>query len=135
MSNHHIFTTNKSNNESFYCLIGKEDFLDDSGYPRVSDGNSADIAAKIIQNKKSKHFNDNSSYNSYYIKCSPNNSLYNPIELYAMKDTKTQYGFIDKTCKNKWSFKEVDHHIFYKYLTFLRTKNISWLKDAERELK
>jgi hypothetical protein len=135
MSNH-IFTTVKSNNhESFYCLAGKEDFVDESGYPRLLDADNTNIAAKIIKNKRGKHFNDNTSYNSYYIKCSPNNTLYNPIELHAIKDTKTQYGFIDKTCKNEWSFKQVDHHVFYKYLSFLQTKNISWLKDAERELK
>lgn len=135
MSKHIFSTKNDDIQECFYCLAGKEDFVDEAGRPRVQDSDSPNIAAKAVRSKKGKHFNDNASYNRYYIKCSPSNTLYNPVELHAIKDTKKQYGFIDKICKSEWSFREVDYTVFDKYLTFLQTSNITWLRDAERTIK
>jgi hypothetical protein len=35
--------------------------------------------------------------------------------------------------KPEWEFKETNEVVFNKYINFLRTKNIAWLNNAERE--
>jgi hypothetical protein len=42
--------------------------------------------------------------------------------------------FLAKIGKNEWSFKSVNKDIFDKYVNFLRTKNIAWLNNAERDM-
>jgi hypothetical protein len=122
--------------EMYYCLIGTEDFIDGDGSPRVNNGSSSNIAAKCIQNKKTKVISQNSKNKfSYFIRSSPNSDLYNPINLLSPIKNKRQYNFIDNICKNEWSFIEVNKNIFDKYIKFLTTKNISWLKEAIRDLK
>lgn len=139
MSNSFIFKANSedndSNSELYYTLKGYEEFLDNEGYPRTTNNQSIDIAAKCIRNKKSKHFQQDIYYYSFYIRSTPNDSLYNPIEKYSSIEDKRQFEFIDKVCKEKWTFKEVSQVTFKKYLEFLKTKQTSWLKDAERDLK
>ena len=89
-----------------------------------------------IQNKKTKVISQNSKNKfSYFIRSSPNSDLYNPINLLSPIKNKRQYNFIDNICKNEWSFIEVNKNTFDKYIKFLTTKNISWLKEAIRDLK
>jgi hypothetical protein len=131
-----IFNSKPSDiSEMFYCLKGKEDFIDTNGNPRVSDKDSDIIAAKCIQNKKSKSFQAASNNYSYYIRTTPNAALFNPIEKLSPIKDKRQFDFIDSTCKDKWMFVEVGKTTFDKYIKFLVTKNISWLKEANRDLK
>lgn len=132
-----IFNPNTSsdNEEMLFVLKGYEQFLDDEGNPRTEDVNSPHIAAKCVKNKKSKHFQQNSYYYTFYIRSTPNDTLYNPVTIYSPIENKRQFDFIDKVCKDKWSFKEVSHSTFKKYVEFLKTKSLSWLKDAERDLK
>ena len=40
-------------------------------------------------------------------------------------------SFLDKVCGDSEKFKEVNFKIFNMYIHFLRTKNISWLNNAE----
>lgn len=119
---------------NLYCLKGFEDFIDDNGHARSDNEQSQNVVAKSINNKKSKHFGDRNNY-SYYIKSNPSLRLFNPIEYACPVKDKDKYSFINSTCKENWSFREVTHQTFDKYITFLNTKNISWLKAAERELK
>lgn len=121
--------------EMFYCLKGKEDFIDDDGNPRILDKESNKIVAKCIQNKKTKTFQTSSNNYSYYIRTTPNASLFNPIETLSPIKDKRQFDFIDSTCKDKWMFIEVGKTTFDKYIKFLVTKNISWLKEANRDIK
>lgn len=121
----------------YYTLIGNEDFLDEKGNPcRNTNDNS--VYAKAIKNKLPKAFQSNTFNNdsvgySFYIKVLPNKTLYNPIQLYAVKGSKP--SFIDSVCKNTDKFIEVNQTIFDKYITFLRTKNTQWLTEAQREIK
>lgn len=135
MSNHIFISKSNTDKSNFYCLKGYEDFIDDEGFPRVKDEDSQSIAAKKVLNKKSKSFNNEQQHFSHYIKCNPSNELFNPIQLHSSIKDKSSNNFIDKTCKSEWTFKEVDKHIFNKYIRFLLTGNISWLKDAERDMK
>lgn len=134
--NESIFRMTKTDNieTKLYCLKGCEDFIDDEGYARSNNETSQDVVAKSVKNKKSKHFG-NKNNAAYYIKSNPSLQLYNPIEYACPVKDKDKYNFINSTCKETWSFREVTPQIFDKYITFLNTKNISWLKAAERELK
>ncbi len=136
MSSNFIFnTTSNESKELLYGLMGQEDFIDDNGDPRIQDPSSDKIAAKCIQNKKPKHFTNSDNHYSFFIKATPNVELYNPVQLLSPIENKRQYNFIDGVCKDKWSFKEVSKITFDKYVMFLKTKNLSWLKDAQRDLK
>jgi hypothetical protein len=132
-----IFNSQRSNikNDEFYCLLGHEDYLDDNGFPRTNDENE-NVVAKIIFSKKTKHFADsNKSYGRYYIKLDPNSKVFNPKQILSSIKDKDSLNFINNTCKKEWDFKEVTPQVFQKYITFLKTQNLSWLKDAQRDLK
>jgi hypothetical protein len=133
-----IFNTNRSvsNEDKFYCLLGSEDYIDDDGYPRLNNENMLNAVAKIIFSKKPKHFTDNDkSYGRYYIKLDPNSKIFNPKKILSSIEEKNSLSFINNICKSEWDFKEVTPQVFQKYITFLKTKNLSWLKDAQRDLK
>lgn len=131
-----IFNSKPSEiSEMFYCLTGQEDFIDDEGNPRLSDKDSDNIAAKCVRNKKPKSFQNAINHYSYYIRTTPNSDLFNPINRLSPIKDKRQFDFVDSTCKNKWMFIEVGKTTFDKYIKFLVTKNISWLKEANRDLK
>lgn len=128
-----IINTQKEN--KFYCLIGSEDFLDNEGFPRTNEDNEK-VSAKVIFSKKSKHFTDSEkSFGRHYIKLDPNSKIFNPKKILSSVQEKNSLDFINNTCKESWSFQEVTPQIFQKYIMFLKTKNLSWLKDAQRDLK
>jgi len=132
-----IFNTLTSNlkEDEFYCLLGYQDFLDDLGFPRTYNENE-NVVAKIIFSKKTKHFSDsNKSFGRYYIKLDPNSKVFNPKQILSSVKDKDSLNFINNICKQEWDFKEVTPQIFQKYITFLKTQNLSWLKDAQRDLK
>lgn len=119
--------------QKYYCCSGIEDFIDKEGFPRVNQETNKNTVAKALCNKKPKHFNDNITHYRFYIKMSPNKEPYDPVEIHSsFKDKST---FINQTCKNTWSFKEVDKFIFDQYLLYLKTKNQKYLKDIRRQLK
>lgn len=121
----------------YYTLSGHEDFLDPDGNPVRSNLDNI-VYAKAVKNKLPKAFKTNTldveavQY-SYYVKASPNRILVNPIKTFAQPTKKT--NFIDSVCKNKELFIQVNKTIFDKYINFLRTQNIKWLTDAQREIK
>lgn len=130
----HIFRTKQDNDtEIYFCLKGNEDFIDEYNRPRIEDGTSSHVAAKSVQNKKPKHFGSASQYHRYYIKISPNGEVYNPIHYHKIPDRKS--NMINQVCKTEWAFKEVNKVLFDKYIQFLNTSNIAWLKDIERDTK
>jgi hypothetical protein len=132
-----IFNTQSKNiqENQFYCLSGQEDYLDDNGFPRLNH-DSEKVSAKVLFSKKTKHFEDShKSYGRYYIKLDPNSRIFNPKKILSSIENKNSLSFINNICKNEWSFKEVTPQVFQKYITFLKTQNLSWLKDAQRDLK
>jgi len=133
-----IFNTKQSDNsnDKFYCLSGSEDYVDQDGYPRLYDEHMENAVAKVVFSKKPKHFEDtNKSYGRYYIKLDPNSKIFNPKKILSPIEEKNSLSFINLVCKTEWVFREVTPQIFQKYITFLKTKNLSWLKDAQRDLK
>jgi len=133
-----IFNTKPldNSNDKFYCLSGSEDYVDQDGYPRLYDENMDNAVAKVVFTKKPKHFDDsNKSYGRYYVKLDPNSKIFNPKKILSPVEEKNSLSFINLVCKTEWVFREVTPQIFQKYITFLKTKNLSWLKDAQRDLK
>lgn len=125
---------NKESEHIFYGKKGDGDYLDEEGNARVViDGDK--VCAKAIKDKPGKIIGKKSSSSfSYYIKTTPNKTLYNPIERYTIEPNMKK-NFIDKICKTELVFTEVSITVFNKYLMFLRTESEKWLKEAQREIK
>jgi len=116
---------NKSNsntkNIELFTLIGQHKFLDKNKNPRLDIDNDRVYAKKLIVNNNEK----------YYIKIGTYGKVYNPIGLFSEG---TANKFLSKIGKRAWEFKEVNSKVFDMYINFLRTKNVAWLNNAEREL-
>lgn len=130
------FNTNTSTNipeSKYYTRAGLETFLDEESFPRLSEeGNK--VYAKAIRNKPSKHFSSSAQLSySYYIMSEPNKKLFNPIDYHSVQP-KISKSFINKVCKSMLLFTEVSEATFNKYLNFLKTENIQWLINAQRDL-
>lgn len=104
-----------------YTIIGNQDYLDDNGNPRLRKESNKVFAKCITQEDSVK----------YYIKIGTYGRIYNPIGLFSEgRHTK----FMTKIGKKEYEFKEVNSKVFGLYTNFLRTKNLAWLNNAEREL-
>lgn len=106
--------------DEFYTMAGDEDFLDDLNNPRLLCDNKKTLAKKIYYENKVK----------YFIKINTEGKLHNPISV-TSKQINTG-NFLDKTCKQP-KFRAVSYEIFDMYLKFLKSKNLSWLHNANRK--
>lgn len=68
----------------------------------------------------------------YVIKTDKNFKLYNPFSIYDESERYT--NFVDNVCRQSDKFREVSKKVFDFYVEFLKTKNISYLNNAEREM-
>jgi len=136
-SNPHIFFQQRHDHcdNQYYCLLGKQDYIDEYGNPRVTEMDDDRVVAKAVQSKRPKHFNDTKTYYRFYIKMNPNSQMFNPIDYHSSIQDKSLFAHVNQVCKHTWQFKEVDKSIFDKYILFLKTKNIQTLKDIERQIK
>jgi hypothetical protein len=117
-----IKQTEEANKETIrYCLIGNQDQFDKNKQPILSRDSDLVLAKKVIIEGNTK----------YYIKVGTYGKIFNPIGLYSEgKENK----FLSKIGRKEFDFKEVNPKIFDMYLSFLKTKNLAWLNNAEREL-
>lgn len=107
---------------SYYTIFGSHDFLDEDDKPRANSENKNVVAKSVQTDDKPLR---------YYIKVGTYGKIFNPIGLFSEgNNTK----FLSKIGKKQFEFKEVNYKIFNLYLNFLRSKNIAWLNNAEREL-
>jgi hypothetical protein len=109
--------------QEYYTIIGQQDFVDNNGYPRIETDSSNKIVAKKIIKTDGK--------TRYAIKIGVNNKLINPVSIYGEEK---QSSFLDSVCRASNKFIDVNPKTFELYLNFLKTKNTSWLYNAEREL-
>jgi hypothetical protein len=114
---------NIQNGDEFYCMKGQEDFLDSNNNPRCNSENSDNVLAKKI-------VRDGGAV-KYTIKLDNNGKIFNPMSIYG--ETKIS-SFLDRVCRSQNKYKEVNLKAFNMYLSFLKTKNIAWLNNAEREM-
>lgn len=114
-------TTKTETVREYYTILGDHDFIDPNNRPRTTEENKNTLA-KVIRVKNSAKF---------YIKTGTYGRIYNPMGMFSEgKNDK----FIAKTGKKEYTFKQVNQKIFDMYLSFLSTKNIAWLNNAEREM-
>ena len=122
MSEKYVYSEDKEINilleDEYFTVSGLEDYLDINNNPRVTYQDDKKILAKKVTTV------DTSA--KYYIKIDSNDNIYNPVSMYVDKES-----FLDKVCGDSEKFKEVNFKIFNMYIHFLRTKNISWLNNAE----
>jgi len=104
-----------------FTMIGFQDSIDTEKRPVLSKDSDKVFAKKVTHDDKSK----------YYIKTGTYGKIFNPIGLYS-EGRESQ--FLSKIGKKAWNFKEVSPKVFDLYITFLKTKNLAWLNNAEREL-
>ena len=110
-------THTKKKEDKFYTVFGMQDFID-------SDGNTR-------QNRETKNTFAKSINGQHLIKIGLDNRVYNPIGLFSEgRPNKV----LAKIGKNEFNFKRVNSKVFDLYISFLRTKNIAWLNNANREL-
>jgi hypothetical protein len=105
-----------------YTLFGQHDDLDQEGNPTTLKEKNTYAYIKS---------NEDQSKQSYYIKVGLYGKVYNPIGLYSEGKANK---FLSKVGKNEYNFAKVNQRVFDMYLNFLRTKNLAWLNNAEREL-
>jgi len=106
---------------AYYGFIDDYDFLDSQNNPRLEKDDERTFAKKIIKSDGSHRL---------FVKTNASKKIYNPMSMYGKDEIGSK--FLDKTCKD-FKFKAVNLKVFNLYLNFLRTKNLSWLHNAERE--
>ena len=67
----------------------------------------------------------------YYAKRGKHGRLYNPIGMFSEGMARKRLGHAGRL---EWKFIEIGEKAFRFYRDFLRTKNIAYLHNAEREL-
>jgi hypothetical protein len=124
MSEQYIYSEDKEINtlleDEYFTVSGLEDYLDINNNPRVTSPEDNKILAKKVTREDSS--------TKYSIKIDSNGKIYNPVSMYVDKES-----FLDKVCRGSEKFKEVNFKIFNMYIHFLRTKNLAWINNAERE--
>jgi hypothetical protein len=108
---------------NLYTSPDQADFLDEDDFPRTLNPHNKNITAKKIIKRDAPP--------KYSIRIGLNNKLFNPLSIYGKEKDST---FLDTVCRANDRFIDVNLKVFELYLSFLKTKNISWLHNAEREL-
>lgn len=104
-----------------FTILGQQEFVDDQKRPRISDENKALAKAVTVGSRPTR----------FYIKVGTYGKIYNPIGLYSEGKNEK---FLSKIGRKEFEYKEVNQKVFDMYVTFLTTKNLAWLNNAEREL-
>jgi hypothetical protein len=106
--------------DRFYGTIKEYDFIDKENNPRIKSEDDSRIMAKA------KYRKNNSV--KYLIRIDNIKHFYNPLS--PLAENSKNNIFIDET---EIKFKEVSRSVFDMYITFLRTLNAAWIRNAERE--
>lgn len=101
----------------YYTSLGSGDYIDEEGNARQTEQQDNTFA-------KSKSGN-------FFIKVGPDNRAYNPIGMFS----EGQYNkILSRIGKKEFNFKKVNKRVFELYLSFLKTNNLAWLNNTNREL-
>lgn len=65
---------------------------------------------------------------TYWVKINKRGLLYNPLGIYNLAIEKR----VKRNSKDNWVFRKVSEDVFANYIEFLKTKNESYLRMAER---
>lgn len=106
----------------FYTINGMEDFIDNNNNPRLNKETDDNIFAK-------KTTRSDGSVR-YSVRLAKDGKIYNPMSIYGQE---VASNFLDRVCRASGKFKDVNYKTFDMYINFLKTKNVAWLHNAERE--
>ena len=104
--------------------VGKEKNVD----PESNDCYAKRVDFSIRQNDSSA----STKKSNYYLKFGVNGFIYDPWGIYSEG---TQHKEARHAGKMAWSFRKVNKKCFNMYLTYLESKNKSFLNNAEREAR
>ncbi len=111
-----------------YTFWGSHDFEDEEGFPLVDVDDQEDLfslvdafAIKITKGNKT----------NFFVKRGKYGKLYNPIGMYSEGNSRKQMRHAGRP---EWRFEPTNEKIFTYYTNFLKTKNLAWLNNAEREV-
>ena len=113
--------------EVIYTITGKQEYLSEDKYPAIKLGSeeakeSPDAhAMQITIGERTK----------YYAKRGRHGRLFNPVGMFSEGMGNKRLGHAGRL---EWRFCEIGERAFRFYRNFLRTKNIAYLHNAEREL-
>lgn len=121
-----IFTNNKTETtnvvvDEYYTLNGQQDYYDDQNNPRLQEDGEKTLAKKTFVDKDKPRF---------LIKIDTDGKFFDPTSSLA-KDHASKSNFLNQTCRQP-KFKSVSYDVFDMYLSFLKTKNLSWLHNSNR---
>ena len=108
----------------YYTVIGQHDFMDDDKYPMLDTADDNKLVAEKIK------YNDGRE--AFYVRVGTYGKLYNPIGMYSEGRLKK---YMAKFGKKEWTMKKVNPKVFEFYVSFLKTKNLAWFNNAEREME
>ena len=103
----------------YYTSMGNEDSRDSEDNPVCVDPEVA-LAKKVYRKQL-----------TYYIRIGNDGKIYNPHGLFSEG---SHNKFLKRLGKPQWKFTKVGHKVFSMYLNFLKTKNVAWLNNAQREM-
>jgi hypothetical protein len=108
--------------DKYYTIVKDYDFIDNENNPRVKNENDSRIMAKskIRKDKSIK----------YLIRTNAIKQLYNPT---TQLPENQKSELLKQDGGDVIQFKEVSKSSFDMYITFLRTMNTMWIRNAERE--
>jgi hypothetical protein len=125
MTESFIFQNSKTKESTlkskFFSTIKDYDFIDEENQPCLIDENDSRVMAKA-------KLKNNNSY-KYMIRLDNLRKIYDPTM--DMSENKNKNLF--KVDGSEIEFKEVSKPTFDLYLSFLKTMNVSWIRNAERE--
>ncbi len=108
----------------YFTVIGNHDYLDDDKNPRLNEDNEDSVMAEKVIYKDGRE--------AYYARVGAYGKLYNPIGMFTEGRMKK---YLAKFGKREWTLKKVNPKVFEFYVSFLRTKNLAWFNNAEREME
>lgn len=108
----------------YYTVIGQHDFMDDDKHPMLDTADDNKLMAEKIT------YNDGRE--AFYVRVGTYGKLYNPIGMYSEGRLKK---YMAKFGKKEWTMKKVNPKVFEFYVSFLKTKNLAWFNNAEREME
>lgn len=125
MTESFIFQQNKNKESAlkskYFSTIKDYDYIDENNSPCLIDENDPRIMAKA-------KLKNNGSY-KYMIRLDNLKKIYDPTM--DMSETKDKNLFnVDGA---EIEFKEVSKPTFDLYISFLKTMNVAWIRNAERE--
>lgn len=105
-----------------YTVAGKEDFKDSFGYPRITHENNPSTHAKCV------HAGD---HTKFFIKMSNGGRIFDPI---GMFDETQRLRESRHAGRPNWTWRTTKETVFKFYIEYLKTKNASYLLNAERNI-